>query len=226
MNYLVCLSGGIDSTTVLAHVVENVNVGDKIGVVLFKYPSKHNEIERNAALKISHHYNIQYGTTIDVSWAFSNLLGSTLLSSGGDIPEGHYTDESMKSTVVPLRNIVFATCAAIQGHTMFNGQEFVLMLGVHSGDHPIYPDCRVKTMQGLRSALMHGSDGLVDLNTPFIYNDKIEIVEYGVRIKAPYHLTRTCYQSTELACGKCGSCVERLEAFQRNGVEDPIPYAP
>ncbi len=221
---VVCLSGGVDSSTLLADAlctVSSVVRGLTIGVFVV-YPSKHNKQEEQAAQKIADHYGIPLHK-IDLTALFNNtnnaLIGDT------PIPEGHYTDESMKATVVPLRNIVFLSAIASMLMDKYNkAKRISFYIGVHAGDHPIYPDCRPKTMQAFRTALQEGSSYIVHLLFPYLYKSKGDIVMRGIELNVPYELTRTCYTQNTIACGKCGSCIERLEAFNENGVTDPIPY--
>lgn len=160
---------------------------------------------------------------IDLNFV-GELFKSDLLFSGGDIPEGHYNDESMQATVVPARNLIFASIIA--GFAESVGAE-IISLGVHGGDHHIYPDCRPEFISSLNTSVILATDKKVRVDAPFLYYTKAEIIEAGMGLKnieVPYHLTRTCYKDQELACGKCGSCVERLEAFKKLGLADPIRY--
>ena len=213
---LIILSGGLDSTTALAH---SISKGHQPAAISFVYPSKHNAYELKAACAVVQHYGIRlFATDIGPAFAWSQ---SALLLSGGDIPQGHYNDESMKATVVPGRNLIMISVAA----SLAESQGFrFLVLGIHAGDHAIYPDCRPMFYRHARAAVRHSTDGAVDLYAPFIDQDKAAIVREGLRLKAPYELTRTCYQGQDRACGVCGSCVERREAFAENGTEDPLPY--
>jgi len=148
---------------------------------------------------------------------------SDLLKSGGEIPEGHYAADSMKATVVPGRNLIFASIVA--GYAESIGAT-AIALGVHSGDHHIYPDCRPEFTSALELTLQASTEGMLSLLTPFMDMDKTSILKLGnsLEIKVPYVLTRTCYKDQKISCGKCGSCVERLEAFAEIKVTDPIKY--
>lgn len=224
MNHIVCLSGGLDSSTLLGDVCHNKLTGvigeeAAITAVSFRYPSNHNELELKAASSVASFFNVDHHI-LDMSDIFK-MFSSDLL--GGKIPEGHYTDDSMKSTVVPMRNLIFLTTLAGWALSRFK-KEIIIHAGVHAGDHPIYPDCRPDTMDGLRTALYKGSDLEIILSTPYIDLSKGEIVRIGLEIGVPYQITRTCYTSETAACGRCGSCVERLEAFEKNNIEDPITY--
>jgi 7-cyano-7-deazaguanine synthase len=144
-----------------------------------------------------------------------------LLVSGDAIPEGHYQEESMRQTVVPGRNLLFISVLAAIAQS--KGMERV-WLGIHAGDHFIYPDCRRVFFVGARSAVEESSAGAVSLYAPFLTGNKTNIIKYGTYVGVPYHLTRTCYSDQLIACGRCGSCQERLEAFSQCGIADPLKY--
>ena len=213
---IISLSGGLDSATLLGLAVGR---GYDVQTVGFFYNAKHNHHENQAALNLSRHYNVPY-RLLDLS---SLMVGfrSNLMQGGGDIPEGHYEAESMTLTVVPARNIIFASI--LTGVAWSEGATEV-WLGIHAGDRVVYPDCRPQFFEAMRSAVELGSDHRVTLTAPFLYIDKGEILRKGLEIGVPYVKTRTCYTTNPAACGRCGSCNERREAFQKNGVEDPIEY--
>lgn len=210
------LSGGMDSTTLLAHFLAQ---GEKVFPVQFVYGSKHNRYELEAVDLIMKHYGLS-APVIDLTQAFK-AIQSNLLKSGGDIPEGHYEASSMSKTVVPGRNSIFISF--LTGVAESIGAEKVA-IGVHSGDHHIYPDCRMRYIDAMDSAMRLASDGKVKLIAPFLQFDKSDIIRDGMVLKVPYGLTRTCYKDQPIACGKCGSCQERLEAFAKNRIEDPLEY--
>jgi 7-cyano-7-deazaguanine synthase len=211
------LSGGIDSTTVLAHLLKHL--GEPVQCVSFTYGSKHNRYENEAARKVAAYY-AQPLLEIDLSVAMS-VFKSNLLKSGGEIPEGHYNDASMSQTVVPARNIIFASLLAGVAESK---EAPVVGLGIHQGDHAIYPDCRPGFFFAMKHAIQEGTDGKVTLLAPFLLHTKYDIIRWGLEEDVPYQLTRTCYKDQEVACRRCGSCVERREAFQLCGVIDPIKY--
>jgi 7-cyano-7-deazaguanine synthase len=210
------LSGGMDSTTLLALLLSQ---GNEVHGVSFSYGSKHNPYENEAARAVAKHYNIPL-TEIDLSSVMSSFK-SNLLKSGGEIPEGHYTDKSMSKTVVPGRNIIFLS---ILSGLAWSINADSIAIGIHSGDHAIYPDCRPVFYDAMNEAISWGTDGAVHVIAPILCWDKTKILTWGLSNDVPYHLTRTCYKDQPLSCGKCGSCVERLEAFSNHGVTDPISY--
>jgi 7-cyano-7-deazaguanine synthase len=207
----------MDSATLVGYSISNEY---KVQCVNFKYGSKHNKYEIECAKKINNYYNLPTLIEIDLTAAFNNIE-SNLLLSGGDIPEGHYNDENMKLTVVPGRNTIFASflygIAESIGYTHIG-------LGVHKGDHHIYLDCRDIYIDSLNNTIQLASDNKVSIFAPFLQFDKYSILSLGTKHKVPYHLTRTCYKDQKNSCGSCGSCVERLEAFTKMGIKDPIIY--
>lgn len=217
---VVALSGGMDSTTLLAVAL---NQGCRVECIGFKYGSKHNEYENRAAVEVATHYGVSF-QLLDLS-AVMGRFQSNLLKSGGEIPEGHYEAETMSQTVVPGRNIIFASL--LTGYAWSRAKEnetAEVWLGIHSGDHAIYPDCRPEFYHKMREAISFGTDQRVVLQAPFLMENKTSIIRQGLGLGVPYEITRTCYCDQPVACGKCGSCQERLESFRNNGTEDPIPY--
>ena len=215
---VLALSGGLDSSVLLASFLNKTN-SCVVQAVNFIYDSKHNKYETHSALTIARHYGIPI-LPIDVSSIFITMK-SSLLSNGGEIPEGHYKAENMKSTVVPGRNLIFASILAGQCESMgYDG----IALAVHAGDHHIYPDCRPEFIEALRKTLQVSAKIPIEVFTPFLHFTKKDIVHFGISLNVPLELTRTCYKDQINPCGKCGSCHERLEAFSQAGMTDPVLY--
>ena len=216
-------SGGLDSTTVLAWLI--CKGFKNIHCVNFQYGSKHNVYERQAADAVLQHYTsvasckLSY-EIVDLTGAFTGMESSLLLS-GGEIPEGHYESANMSQTVVPARNLVFLSILA--GIAWSKKSEYVA-IGIHHGDHAIYPDCRPDFYNAMDTAVYLGTDKNVHVLAPFLNNNKSQIVQFGIANTVPYHLTRTCYKNQLKPCGKCGSCYERIEAFRENNIIDPVHY--
>jgi len=217
MKVIVLCSGGMDSVTALhwaarAHAVT--------GAVSFDYGAKHNtrEIpfaaEHAAALGVPH-------TTIPLDFV-GRHFASNLLKSGASIPEGHYEDQTMRQTVVPFRNGIML--AAAGGLAESVGAEG-LVIAAHSGDHAIYPDCREDFMQAMAAALRSGTYAGIELLRPFIAMNKAGIAAEGARLGVDFARTWSCYVGGAIHCGKCGTCVERREAFIEAGLPDPTKYA-
>lgn len=213
------LSGGMDSTAMLGIAKEGLTTDTEILTVGFNYGSKHNKYENVAAQAVADHYKVPF-RLINLT-EIAKHLKSNLLQTGGDVPEGHYEADSMRQTVVPGRNMIFTSILA--GIACSEGAD-AIYLGVHAGDHFIYPDCRPEFCTAMKSAIFAATDGVVELRTPILFWNKTKLIQRGRISKVPFHLTRTCYKDQETACGRCGSCQERLEAWKANDVEDPIEY--
>lgn len=212
---VVTLSGGLDSATLLYWSAKRYDVR----AVTFDYGSKHNEREQSAAKEMSRRLGVRH-TLIKLPF-INELFQSALLQSGGEIPEGHYEDSSMRSTVVPFRNGIMLSIAA--GYAESVGAKAVLY-AAHAGDHAIYPDCRPAFLKAMSEAARAGTYMNVEIKDPFIGLHKKDIVVLGNELRVPFDITYSCYKGGELHCGKCGTCVERREAFQLAGIPDPTRY--
>lgn len=213
---ILSLSGGADSTTLLAHMLKH---NRQVQAVFMTYPSKHSTHEDIAAKKTTDYYGIEL-TRVNL-WLLFNKFRSSLLGGGGDLPEGHYEAESMKKTVVPFRNGIFLSILAGLAESW---QCSEVWIGAHAGDFVIYPDCRPQFLSHMCSAIMEGTETRVGVVSPFRDLTKTTILKAGLELGVPYYLTRTCYSDHRVACGRCGACVERLSAFKEIGVEDPLEY--
>ena len=216
MKTLVLLSGGMDSVTALHWVAREHEV---VGAVSFDYGSKHNHREIPMAAWHAAQLHVKHDV-IGLDFV-DRLFTSDLLQTGGAVPEGHYADANMKRTVVPFRNGIMLAIAC--GLAESRGAD-ALVIAAHSGDHAIYPDCREPFMQAMAEAMKHGTYAQVALLRPFMDCDKAEIVRRGTALGVDYGHTWSCYKGGDIHCGKCGTCVERREAFIEAGVADPTPY--
>ena len=213
---VVTYSGGLDSTTLLYWALRRYEVT----ALTFDYGSKHNLREHAAASKISRLLDIPH---VLIKLPFiDKFFKSSLLKSGEEIPEGHYEDSSMRSTVVPFRNGIILSIAVGYAESI---EAKNVLYGAHAGDHAIYPDCRPDFLQAISQAGHHGTYLGVEIKDPFIRMTKREIVALGINLGVPFELTYSCYKGGALHCGKCGTCVERKEAFQSAGIPDPTKYA-
>lgn len=215
---LVILSGGMDSSTVLAWVLQKVD-GANVETVTFNYGSKHNAQENKAAQNIAKHYGVK-NTLIKLDFMRDHFK-SNLLKNGGDIPDGHYADQSMKKTVVPFRNGILMAIAAGFAESIEADE---IYLGNHTGDHAIYPDCRATFTQPMEEAIYNGTYRKIKAVFPFGEMNKTDLCRIGGELHVPYHLTYSCYKGSEIHCGTCGTCTERKEAFQDANVADPTLY--
>ena len=216
MKTVVLLSGGMDSVTALHWARQEHEV---VGAVSFDYGAKHNHREIPLATWQCADSGVKHDI-IDLDFV-NRLFASDLLKSGGEIPEGHYADENMKKTVVPFRNGIMLAIAC--GLAESRDAE-ALVIAAHAGDHTIYPDCREPFMQGMEAAMREGTYARIELLRPFIHLDKAGIAKLGSTLGVDYGRTWSCYKGGDLHCGKCGTCVERIEAFALAGIPDPTIY--
>jgi 7-cyano-7-deazaguanine synthase len=213
---VVLLSGGMDSVTALYDAREHHNVA---GAVSFHYGSKHNDREIPLAAWHAHRLGIRHEIIpLDFINAF---FKSDLLRSGGEIPKGHYEEESMKQTVVPFRNGIMLSIAAGFAESL---EASGLVIAAHAGDHAIYPDCRAEFMQAMADSIRLGTYAEIELLRPFISMSKADIVAHGHSLGVDFAQTWSCYVGGKIHCGECGTCVERREAFLLAGVLDPTRY--
>lgn len=199
----------MDSTTLLYYLQE---LGDDVYCLSFDYGQRHNK-ELDAARKITEITNTNH-KIVDIT-SINELLQGSSLTSEIDIPYGHYEDESMKSTVVPNRNMILLSLAV--GYAISINADAVAY-AAHSGDHAIYPDCRPIFFERMNKVTEISNYENITILAPFLYMNKIEIAKLGQKLKVPFHLTWTCYEGKEEPCGKCGSCMERKEAMEEIGI--------
>jgi 7-cyano-7-deazaguanine synthase len=212
----VLLSGGMDSVTAFYQALQEYDV---VAGVSFDYGSKHNPKEIPFA---KHHCDATGVAHQVITMGFVNeLFQSDLLQSGGDIPEGHYAADNMKQTVVPFRNGIMLSIAAGYAESL---EADGLVIAAHAGDHTIYPDCREEFMQAMGDAIAYGTYAEIELIRPFIAMDKTQIAVRGSELGVDFAQTWSCYKGRDIHCGKCGTCVERREAFMDGGVADPTAY--
>jgi 7-cyano-7-deazaguanine synthase len=212
---VVIYSGGMDSFTIVNEAVQS---GIQVYALSFNYGQKHSK-ELHYAQKVCDELVIPH-KVVDITAIHQLLLGSSLTDDIA-IPDGHYEEESMKSTVVPNRNMIMLSLAI--GYAVSVGAEAVYY-GAHGGDHAIYPDCRPEFVEKMSAVSKVANYEEISVFAPFIDLTKIEILAKGLAMNLDYSKSWTCYKGREKACGKCGACQERLEAFAENGLMDPLPY--
>ena len=215
MKIIHIFSGGLDSTTLLYYLLDK---GHNVKTISFFYGQKHKK-ELKCAQNISNILNIE-NKLIDLR-SLKTVFGDSSLTSDLDIPEGRYNDSNMRSTVVPNRNMIFLSIAI--SYAISSNFEAV-SLGAHAGDHAIYPDCRPIFIKKMNEVAKVCDYKKISICAPFLDLKKHEIVKIGLKLKVPYELTWTCYKGGKRPCLKCGSCSERLEAFEKNNVKDPLIF--
>ncbi len=220
---VVCiLSGGIDSTTLLYSLV---NAGYKfpqydVYALTFDYGQRHKR-EINCAIETCEKLGVKH-KVVDITNINTLLQGSALTDESVDVPEGHYEDESMKSTFVPNRNMILLSLA-IGYAVSIKAKE--VYYGAHAGDVAIYPDCSPKFIDKMNNVARVANYEPIKIRAPYMLMGKGFIIKEGIRLKVDFNQTWTCYNPKgDKACGKCGSCSERLESFGKNNITDPIEY--
>lgn len=213
---VVLVSGGMDSDAALYHAqIEN----EVVGALSFDYGSKHNHKE----IPFAAHHCERLGVphrVIKLSFV-NELFASDLLQSGGAIPDGHYEELTMKQTVVPFRNGIMLSIAGGYAESV---EADGLIIAAHAGDHAIYPDCREAFMKAMGDAIRLGTYAEVQLLRPFIRLSKAQIAARGQELGVDFSKTWSCYKGKVTHCGTCGTCVERREAFEVAGLQDPTVY--
>jgi 7-cyano-7-deazaguanine synthase len=234
------LSGGMDSSTVLLHLLAN---DYEVTAVSFDYGQKH-KIELERAQDLVNYINLSRINEPNINYktikldGLVELLNSNLVEGGDDVPEGHYEEENMKDTVVPNRNKMFSSIIQAVALSIANEKncEVKIAMGIHAGDHAIYPDCRQEFRDADYKAFTEGNwkAEQVTYYTPFLNGDKFDILvegqsacyKLGLDFDEVYKRTNTSYKPTVegLSDYKSASSVERIEAFLKLGRKDPVKY--
>ena len=211
---VIILSGGMDSVTLLHDRKEQIALA-----VTFDYGSNHNKREAEYAAYHCQQLGIEH---IVIPLAFiKEYFKSSLLDGADAVPDGHYQDENMKSTVVPFRNGIMLAIAC----GLAESRELkAVLIANHAGDHAIYPDCRATFIASMSEAMAYGTYRNVTIEAPYTGISKTDIAKIGKQLGIDYSKTYSCYKGGEKHCGKCGTCVERKEALRDAGIEDPTEY--
>lgn len=211
---LMVLSGGMDSVTMLHEFHERIALA-----VTFDYGSNHGAREMKMAQLHCQRLGIPHKV---ISLPFIHeMFHSSLLEGADAIPEGHYADENMRSTVVPFRNGIMLSIAVgiAESHNLKR-----VLIANHGGDHAIYPDCRPEFIAAINKAAQAGTYIGVAVEAPYTLWRKQDIALRGHELGVNYAETWSCYKGREKHCGTCGTCRERKEAFLLAGLEDPTEY--
>jgi 7-cyano-7-deazaguanine synthase len=223
-NGVAIVSGGLDSVTLLHHLVEKMEA--RPHVISFNYAQRHVK-ELNYAHLAAERFSLHWSLIdlIDVGNEM-RTAESSLVNPELAVPEGHYSNDNMRQTVVPNRNMVMASiatsiCIAEEGGW--------IAAGPHNGDAAVYPDCRPVFWKALEEAIRQGNATFLDpeweIKLPFIHWTKTDIAREAKRLGVPIEQTWSCYKGGNIHCGRCGTCVERLEALHEAGVTDLTQYA-
>ena len=213
-NSVIIVSGGMDSITLLYDHKDEIALG-----ISFDYGSNHNAREIPFAKMHCERLGIKH-ITINLDF-MHQYFKSSLLDGAEAIPEGHYADDNMKSTVVPFRNGIMLSIAI--GIAESNNLDQVFIAN-HGGEHTIYPDCRPEFINAIDAAATAGTYNNVKVVAPYTKITKSDIARIGKKLGIDYTETWSCYKGGEVHCGKCGTCVERKEALAEAGIEDKTIY--
>ncbi len=211
---ILILSGGMDSVTMLYEYKERIAVA-----LTFDYGSNHNKREAQYAKMHCERLGVEH-LLLPLQF-IHDYFKSSLLEGADAVPEGHYADANMKSTVVPFRNGIMLAVAC--GIAESRGLKYV-MIANHFGDHSIYPDCRAGFVRAMSQAMAEGTYDGITLIAPYTDISKTDIARRGAALGIDYSLTYSCYKGGEKHCGKCGTCVERKEAMREAGIDDTTEY--
>ena len=234
------LSGGMDSSTVLLHLLAK---GYEVTAVSFDYGQKH-KVELERAQELVDYINLSRINEPNINYktikldGLTSLLNSALVSGGDEVPEGHYEEDNMKDTVVPNRNKMFSSIIQAVALSIANAKDcdVKIAMGIHAGDHAIYPDCRQEFRDADYKAFTEGNwdADKVTYYTPYLKGDKFDILKDGekccsnlnLNFDEIYKRTNTSYKPTAegLSDYKSASSVERIEAFLKLGRKDPVEY--
>ena len=216
MKAVVLFSGGLDSTVLASHLISK---GAEVRLLSIDYGQRHaKELAHGEAL--AKHMNLPRKSLLLPDLG-DLLKGSSLTDDSVELPEGHYAEESMKATVVPNRNMILLALAG--GYALSSGFD-TIAYAAHAGDHFIYPDCRPEFAEAMEKALGLADWNDLSLYRPFVDMTKADLVKLGKELESPLGMTWSCYAGMDIHCGKCGTCVERKEAFELAKVPDPTKY--
>ena len=225
--HVLIVSGGMDSLTMADDLLKNGGPNCRISsIVSFNYGQNHKKELTFAQLWAETHGIKHHHIDLWSSGYVDAVSGSSaLLQGAGAVPEGHYAADNMTATIVPNRNMVMISIA---GAIAYAEDAAYVNIGVHGGDHFIYPDCRDDFIYAANTALNFATDGKVSLIAPFVYSTKEQIARIAIHNQFDLSQTWSCYKGGEVHCGKCGTCVERLEAIHSAIIEarsyDGIEY--
>ena len=226
---IVLSSGGIDSTTCVAYTVDYFGK-QNVCTVSFLYGQKHSK-ELDCAKAIADYYGVNH-YVLNISEILKYSDCPLMQNSTKDVELGSYSDQvtrnkdGMVSTYVPFRNGLMLSAAASLAFSLNPEEKTDIVIGAHADDAAgnAYADCSFDFISSIDEAINIGTYGKIGIVAPFVNSNKSQVVACGLKLKVPYNLTWSCYLGGNKACGKCGTCIDRINAFKLNGVVDPIEY--
>lgn len=226
---LVLNSGGADSSTCVGIAVSK-HGNENVSTVSVNYGQKHVK-ELKCAEQVAEYYNVKH-YVLDLSNVLQYSNCSLMADSTEDIPMMSYADQIAKngegkvSTYVPFRNGLMLASVAALAQSIYPDDKVDIYLGAHADDAAgrAYADCSEEFTSAMNTAIVIGTYGKVRVVAPLVNMTKAEVIATGLKLGVPYNRTWSCYCGGDKACGKCGTCLDRLAAFKANGVEDPIEY--
>ncbi|RYM01745.1 7-cyano-7-deazaguanine synthase QueC [Sporolactobacillus sp. THM7-7] len=217
---VVVLSGGLDSTTCMGIAKDQ---GYELYPITFSYGQRHDrEIEQ--AKKVAAYFQVKQHRIVDIGF-FKQIGGSALTDASVSVPQDGL-GQDIPVTYVPARNMIFLSLASAYAEVL--GAE-AIFTGVSSVDYSGYPDCRPEFIDSMNQTINLATkagvtDHRLSIQTPLIHLSKSETIKLGTKLGVPYHLTTSCYNGGDKACGVCDSCRLRIKGFKEAGLVDPIPY--
>lgn len=213
---LLCLSGGLDSAAVLAIYKADIN-----SCIFINYGSKQNARERKASRALAEYYKKPW-RELDMSQAFNSFNSALLLGNPADIQKGPYSDIEVSNAKVPFRNGIFIAMLTGLAESLNLSRVYI---GVHAGDHRLYPDCTPEFIYSMNRTIhtytSHGEGDIIEVVAPFVGFQKAEIAQHALESKLPINLTYSCYVGGEIHCGECPTCIERRTSL---GLSDTTEY--
>ncbi|MDW7746023.1 7-cyano-7-deazaguanine synthase QueC [Halomonas sp.] len=213
---VVIYSGGMDSYTVLHRALRE---GREVHALSFDYGQRHAR-ELEVAARVCRGLGVPH-QVVDIRAIHGLIDASALTDADRALPEGDYAEDNLAATVVPNRNMILLSLAIAKAVNIGAGR---VDYGAHGGDHVLYPDCRPAFVEAMNAVAGIANFQAVEIHAPYLRASKAEILADGLAMGLDYADSWTCYQGEELACGRCGSCRERLAAFAANHATDPLGY--
>lgn len=214
---IVVLSGGLDSTTLLYHLIDE---GHTLKSLSVNYAQRHSR-ELRAAVEICQRVGVEHHI-VDLSGLAAIFGQNALTSKKVDVPHGEYSPDTMAVTTVPNRNMILLSIAT--GWAIASKFDAVAF-GAHSGQYTPYPDCQPQFAAAMNDVTHVCNECPIEVLAPFIHWTKADIVQRGHELGVPFELTWSCYKGRDIHCGSCSTCLDRISAFATCGLDEPCRFA-